>query len=62
MREAIAQYVEREEKREARSEKREARSEKREALKHDALRAWEACQVDGLQLTAEDAEAWLAKL
>jgi len=48
MREAIAQYVERE--------------EKREAFKQDALRAWEAYQQTGLHLTLEEADAWLAKL
>lgn len=48
MREAIAQYVERE--------------EKREAFKQDALRAWEDYQRTGLHLTLEEADAWLAKL
>ena len=48
MREAIAQYVERE--------------EKRESFKQDALRAWEDYQSTGLHLTLEDADAWLAKL
>ena len=48
MREAIAQYVERE--------------EKRESFKQDALRAWEAYQRTGLHLTLEEADAWLAKL
>jgi len=48
MREAIAQYVERE--------------EKREAFKQDALRAWEEYQRTGLHLTLEEADAWLAKL
>lgn len=48
MREAIAQYVERE--------------EKREAFKQDAIRAWEAYQETGLHLTMEEADAWLAKL
>ena len=48
MREAIAQYVERE--------------EKREALKGDALRAWEDYQRTGLHLTFEEADAWLEKL
>ena len=48
MREAIAQYVERE--------------EKREAFKQDALRAWSDYQANGLHLTAEEADAWLAKL
>lgn len=48
MREAIAQYVERE--------------EKREAFKQDAIGAWEAYQRTGLHLTLEEADAWLAKL
>ncbi|MCL2898710.1 CopG family ribbon-helix-helix protein [Brenneria tiliae] len=48
MREAIEQYVERE--------------EKREALKQDALRAWEEYQQTGLHLTLEEADAWLEKL
>ncbi|WP_407353717.1 CopG family ribbon-helix-helix protein [Luteimonas sp. R10] len=48
MREAIAQYVERE--------------EKREAFKQDALHAWEEYQRTGLHLTLEEADAWLAKL
>ena len=48
MREAIAQYVERE--------------EKREAFKQDALRAWGDYQADGVHLTAEKADAWLARL
>lgn len=48
MREAIAQYVERE--------------EQREAFKADALRAWEAYQRTGLHLTQDEADAWLAKL
>lgn len=48
MREAIAQYVERE--------------EKREAFKQDAIRAWDAYQETGLHVTMEEADAWLAKL
>ncbi len=48
MREAIRDYVEHE--------------EKRETFKHDALRAWEAYQENGLHLTLEEANAWLAKL
>ena len=48
MLEAIQQYVERE--------------EKREAFKQDALRAWESYQRTGLHLTFEEADAWLAKL
>ena len=48
MREAIAQYVERE--------------EKRESFKQDALRAWEDYQRTGAHLTLEEAAAWLAQL
>ena len=48
MRAAIRDYVERE--------------EKRESFKQDALRAWEAYQENGLHLTLEEADAWLAKL
>ncbi|MGN6450341.1 MAG: CopG family ribbon-helix-helix protein [Brucella intermedia] len=48
MREAIAQYVERE--------------EKREAFKQDALRASEEYQRTGLHLTFEEADAWLVRL
>ena len=48
MREAIAQYVDQE--------------EKREAFKQDALHAWEHYQRTGLHLTFEEADAWLAKL
>jgi len=48
MREAIRDYVDRE--------------EKRESLKQDALRAWEDYQKNGLHLTLEEADVWLAKL
>jgi predicted transcriptional regulator len=48
MREAIAQYVERE--------------EKREAIRQDALRAWEAWQLSGQHVAHAEAEAWLAEL
>jgi len=48
MREAIRDYLERE--------------EKREAFKQDALRAWEEYQENGLHLTLEEADAWLEKL
>lgn len=48
MREAIAQYVERE--------------ERLEALNQDSLRAWKDYQETGLHLTLEEADAWLAKL
>lgn len=48
MREAIEEYVERE--------------EKREGFRQDALGAWAQYQTTGLHVTAEDADAWLAKL
>jgi predicted transcriptional regulator len=48
MREAIAQYVERE--------------EKHEAFKREALEAWETYQRTGLHLTGEEVDTWLAKL
>lgn len=48
MREAIAQYVERE--------------EKREALKQDAMKAWEGYQQTGLHLSVDEADSWLARL
>jgi predicted transcriptional regulator len=48
MREAIAEYVERE--------------EKRERFRQDALTAWSHYQTTGLHVTAEEADAWLAKL
>jgi predicted transcriptional regulator len=48
MREAISQYVERE--------------EQREAFKQDAKRAWDNYQADGMHVTAEEADAWLSKL
>jgi predicted transcriptional regulator len=48
MREAIEQYVERE--------------ERREQLKNDALAAWTEYQAIGRHLTAEEADAWLARL
>lgn len=48
MREAVEQYVERE--------------EKREQLRQDALAAWADYQTTGLHLTAEEADAWLVKL
>lgn len=46
MREAIAQYVERE--------------EKREAFRQDTLRAWDEFQATGLHATADEVEEWLA--
>jgi predicted transcriptional regulator len=48
MREAIEQYVERE--------------EKQEQFRQDALAAWNHYQTTGLHATAEEADAWLAKL
>ncbi|EIW8495244.1 CopG family ribbon-helix-helix protein [Escherichia coli] len=45
MREAITQYVERE--------------EKREALRRDTLAAWEEYQSTGLHATAEEVDKWL---
>lgn len=45
MREAISQYVERE--------------EKREAFRQDAIRAWEEYQETGLHATAAEVDAWL---
>ena len=48
MREAVEQYVERE--------------EKREQLRQDALAAWAGYQTTGLHVTAKEADAWLAKL
>lgn len=46
MREAITQYVERE--------------EKRETLRQDTLKAWEEFQATGLHATAEEVETWLS--
>jgi len=48
MLEAIRQYVERE--------------EKREAFRQDAIMAWNEYQATGLHVTMEEADAWLAKL
>ena len=48
MREAIAQYVERE--------------EKRERLRQDALAAWEHYRETGLHVTGAEADAWFKKL
>jgi len=48
IREAIEQYVERE--------------EKREQFRQDALAAWNHYQATGLHVTAAEADAWLAKL
>ena len=48
MREAIGQYVERE--------------EKRESFRQAGIDAWHAYQADGRHLTQADADKWLAKL
>lgn len=46
--EAIRQYV--------------AREEKRELMRQDGLRAWSDYQENGLHVTHEEADAWMAKL
>ena len=46
MREAISQYVDRE--------------EKRDAFRQDAIKAWEEYQETGLFATAGEVEAWLS--
>jgi predicted transcriptional regulator len=46
MREAITQYVERE--------------ERRETLRRDTLRAWEEFEATGLHASAEEVEKWLS--
>ena len=48
MREAIHQYVDRE--------------EKREAYRQDGIAAWNEYQATGLHLNFEEADAWLGKL
>lgn len=48
MREAITQYLERE--------------ELREAFRQETLRAWEAFRATGQHVTADEADAWLAQL
>lgn len=48
LREAVAQYVERE--------------EKRDAFRQDTIKAWEEFQSSGLHATASEADAWLAQL
>ncbi|WP_288126500.1 MULTISPECIES: ribbon-helix-helix protein, CopG family [Pseudomonadota] len=48
MREAISQYLDRE--------------EKREAFRQDAIRAWNEYRATGMHVTAEEADVWLAKL
>lgn len=48
MREAILQYLDRE--------------EKRQAFRQDALLAWEAFRATGQHVTADQSDAWLAQL
>jgi predicted transcriptional regulator len=48
MREAVEQYV--------------SKEEMREKLRSDALAAWNHYQETGLHATAEEVDAWLAKL
>lgn len=48
LREAVEQYVERE--------------EKRESFRQAGLAAWAAYQETGLHVTAAEADAWMAKL
>jgi predicted transcriptional regulator len=48
MREAITQYVDRE--------------ERREAFRQDTLKAWEAFRANGLRVTADEADVWMAQL
>ena len=48
MREAVEQYV--------------SREEKREQFRRDAIAAWKDYQATGQHATAEEADVWLAKL
>lgn len=48
LREAVAQYVDRE--------------EQRDAFRHDTLKAWEEYRATGLHVSAGEADAWLAQL
>lgn len=48
MKEAIQQYIERE--------------EKREMFRQDAIQAWEEYQLTGLHASFDEGDAWLAKL
>ena len=48
MREAISQYVERE--------------EKREIFRQDGIKAWNEYQANGLHVTSEEVDAWLGQL
>ena len=58
MREAIAQYVEREEK----AISHRGGNAAREAFRQDGIRAWNAYQETGLHVTHAEADAWLAQL
>ena len=48
LKEAVEQYVERE--------------EKRESFRQDTLRAWEEYRLTGMHLTGEEVEEWLRQL
>jgi predicted transcriptional regulator len=48
MREAISQYIERE--------------EKREAFRQDGIKAWNEYQANGLHVTSDEADTWLGQL
>ncbi len=48
MREAITQYLE--------------HGEMREAFRQDTLKVWEEYRATGLHLTADEADAWLAQI
>jgi len=48
MRDAIEQYIDRE--------------ERRQQLRHDALAAWAEYQATGQHVTADEADMWLARL
>jgi predicted transcriptional regulator len=48
MREAIQQYV--------------TREEKREAFRRDAIEAWNEYRTTGRHVTSEEADSWLSKL
>ena len=48
MREAVEQYV--------------SREEKREQFRQDALKAWDEYQATGLHVMGDEADRWLAKL
>ncbi len=48
MREAITQYVDRE--------------EKREAFRQDTVQAWEAFRATGQHVSADEADAWMSQL